>query len=177
VYLNVKTVISLAERFKRHFLKDKELKKLLSQIQQKTRMNVQELFNANPKVEVAESKTATIFLINNKPLFAEKERMIFPTLGSYEVTKFLPQVIVNMGAIPHVCNGADIMAPGIVNIKGNFKKDDLVVVVDEQHQKPFAIGISLHDCDALKDLNHGKILRNIHFVGDDLWCLLKKLQV
>jgi PUA domain protein len=166
----------LAERFKRHFLKDKELKQLLSQMQQKTKMNVQELFNANPQVEVAESKNATIFLINNRPLFAEKEHMIFPTLGPDDVTKFLPQVIVNMGAIPHVCNGADIMAPGVVNIKGDLKKDDFVVVVDELHQKPLAIGISLYDSEALRNLKHGKIVSNVHFVGDDLWRSLKKLQ-
>jgi PUA-domain protein len=166
----------LAERFKRHFLKDKELKQLLSQIQQKTRINIQELSSTNPQVEVAESETATIFLINNRPSFARKENMIIPTLGLDEITKFLPQVIVNMGAIPYVCNGADIMAPGVVSAKGDFKKDDFVVIIDEQHQKPLAIGISLHDSEALRSLKHGKIVSNIHFVGDDLWHLLKKFR-
>jgi len=166
----------LAERFKRHFLKDKELKQLLSQIQQKTKMNLQKLFDTDLQIEVAESKNSMVFLINNRPLFAKKEHMIFPTLGPNDVTKFLPQIIVNMGAIPHVCNGADIMAPGVVNIKGDLKKDDFVVVVDEQHQKPLAIGISLYDSDALKNLKRGKIITNVHFVGDDLWHLLKKLQ-
>ena len=166
----------MTERFKRHFLKDKELKQLLTQIQQKTRMNVQELFNANPQVEVAESKNATIFLVNNKPLFAEKEGMVFPTLGTDDVTKFLPQVVVNMGAIPHVCNGADIMAPGVVAVKGNPKKDDFVLVIDEQHQKSLAIGMSLYDSEALRNVKHGKIVTNVHFVGDDLWRSLRKLQ-
>jgi len=166
----------MTERFKRHYLKDKELKQLLLQIRQKIRMNVQELFNTNLQVEVAEGKNATIFLINNKPLFAENQHLVFPTLGPDDVTKALPRVIVNMGAIPHVCNGADIMAPGVVNVKGDLKKDDFVVIVDEQHQKPLAIGISLYDSEALKNVKHGKIVTNVHFVGDDLWCALKKLQ-
>jgi PUA domain protein len=139
-------------------------------------MNVQELFNGNPQVEVAESKNATIFLVNNKPLVAEKEGMIFPTLSADDVTKFLPKVVVNMGAIPYVCNGADIMAPGAVDVKGDFKRDDYVLVVDEQHQKSLAIGTSLYDSEALRSVKHGKIVTNIHFVGDDLWRSLKKLQ-
>jgi PUA domain protein len=157
-------------------LKDKELKQLVSQIQQKTKINVQDLFSPSLQVEVAQSKDTTIFLINDKPLFAEKEHMILPTLGPDDVTKFLSHVMVNMGAVRHVCNGADIMAPGVVNIIGDLKKDEFVVVVDEQHQKPLAIGISLYDSEAIGNLKHGKIITNVHFVGDDLWHLLKKLQ-
>lgn len=108
--------------FKRHFLKDKELKQLLSQIKQKTRINTKELIDTNARVEVAESKNATIFLINDKPLFARKDDLVFPALGSDDVSTFLPQVVVNMGAVPHICNGADVMAPGIVKVKGDFRK-------------------------------------------------------
>lgn len=165
----------MAEGFKRHFLKDKELRQLHAQIQQSVKKTVQELAGTDARIEVAESKTATIFLINNKPLFGRRENLIFPTLGFDDVTKFLPQVVVNMGAVSHVCNGADVMAPGIVNIKDDFKKDDFIVVVDEQHQKHLAIGVSLYDSEALKNLKHGKTIKNIHFVGDDLWRLMRKL--
>jgi PUA-domain protein len=165
----------LPESFKRHFLKDKDLKQLLSQIQQKTRINTQELMSNSARVEVAETKTATIFLINDKPMFARIDDLFLPTLGSDDVSKFLSQVVVNMGAIPHVCNGADVMAPGITNVKGDFGKDEFVVVIDEQHQKPLAIGISLYDSATIKNMKHGKTLKTAHFVGDDLWRLLRKL--
>lgn len=164
----------MAESFKRHFLKDKELKQLLSRLQQTTKINSQELFGAEAHVEMAESKTATIFLINNKPLFAKKDDLIFPTLGSDDFTKLLPRAVVNMGAVPHVCNGADVMAPGIVDIRGDFKKDELVVVVDEQHQKSLAVGVALFDSEAIRSLKHGKTIKTVHFVGDDLWRLLRK---
>jgi len=155
-------------------LKDKELKQLILQLQQKTKIDTKELMGTSAKVEVAESKNATIFLINDKPMFARKDDLVFPALGSDDVSKFLPQVVVNMGAVPHVCNGADVMAPGIVNVKGDFGKDEFVVVVDEQHQKPLAIGIALYDSEATRNLKRGKTVRNVHFVGDDLWRLLRK---
>jgi PUA domain protein len=165
----------LTESFKRYFLKDKEVKQLLSRVRQEVKIDAQALVGANARIESAESKTATVFLINNKPLFAKKDDLIFPTLGFDDVAKFLPQVIVNMGAVPHVCNGADVMAPGVVNIGGDFRKDDFVVVTDEKHQKPLAIGITLHDSESMRNLKQGKTVKNIHFVGDGLWQLLKKL--
>ena len=144
-------------------------------MQQKAKMSAQELLGTEAHVEVAESKTATIFLINNKPLFARKDDLIFPTLGSDDITKLMPRVVVNMGAVPHVCNGADVMAPGIVDIGGDFEKDDFIVVVDEQHQKPLAVGVALFDSEAIRNLKHGKTIKTVHFVGDDFWRLLRKL--
>jgi PUA-domain protein len=166
----------LAESFKRHFLKDKELKQTIFRIQQKMKINVEELFGAEAHVEVAESKNATIFLINNKPLLVRKDDLIFPVLGFDDVTKLMPWVVVNMGAVPHICNGADVMAPGIVNIKNDFKKDDFIVIVDEQHHKPLAVGVALFDSEAIRNLKHGKTIKTIHFVGDEVWQFLKRVK-
>lgn len=165
----------MTESFKRHFLKDKEMKQLLAEIQQKIKINVQELIGPGVRLEFAENKGFTLYLINEKPLFARKDKMILPTLAFDNVLKFLPHVVVNMGAVPHVCNGADIMAPGIVAVKGDFEKEDFVVVVDERYQKPLAMSVALHDSQTLRNLKQGKTLKNVHWVSDDLWQMLKKL--
>ncbi|MGQ9565939.1 MAG: DUF1947 domain-containing protein [Candidatus Bathyarchaeales archaeon] len=163
----------MTETLKRHFLREKEAKQLLTQIQQQARIATKNLIGE--RVEFAETEIATIYLINNKPLFAKKDAVIFPTLSFDDVTKLLPKIIVNMGAVPHVCNGADIMAPGVVEINGAFEKDSFVVVVDEQHKKPLATGIALYGSEEVKTLKHGKIVKNVHYVGDKLWQLLRKL--
>jgi PUA domain protein len=165
----------VTESFKRHFLKDKEMKQLFAEIPQKIKVDIQALLGADLRIEFAESKNVTLYLFDNKPLLARKDNMILPTLSFDDILKFLPQVIVNMGAIPHVCNGADIMAPGIVAVNGGFEKDDFVVIVDEQHKKPLAIGTALYDSETLRNLKQGKTIKNVHWVGDNLWQLLKKL--
>jgi PUA domain protein len=165
----------VTESFKRHFLKDKEIRQLQAELQQKIKIDLQELLGANPHLEFAESKSAKIYLFNDKPLFARKDSMILPTLAFDGITRFFPLIVVNMGAVPHVCNGADVMAPGIVAVKGDFRKDDFVVVVDERHQKPLAVGMALYDSETLKNLKQGKTIKNVHWVGDGLWQLLKKL--
>jgi len=142
-------------------------------MQQKTQINIGKLVGEH--VEFAETEIATIYLINEKPLFARNDDLIFPTLGSDDVVNFLPRIVVNMGAVPHVCNGADIMAPGVVDIADTFEKDSFVVVVDEQHKKPLAVGIALYGSEEMKTLKHGKIIKNVHYVGDKLWHMLRKL--
>ena len=48
-----------------------------------------------------------------------------------------------MGAIPYICKGADVMAPGIKEIPLNFNEGDIVVVRDIKHRKALAIGKAL----------------------------------
>jgi len=151
------------------------MKQLLTEIQQRTKIDIKAIFDADLRIEFAESKNVTLYLINNKPLLAKKDSMILPTLSFDDILKFLPQVVVNMGAVPHVCNGADVMAPGIVAVKGNFGKGSFVVVVDERHQKPLAVGTTLYDSEALRNLKQGKTVENAHWIGDDLWQILRKL--
>ena len=165
----------MTESFKRHFLKDKEIKQLLAEIMQKTKVDIQALFEADLQIEFAESSNVTLYVINDKPLLARKDSLILPTLLFDDILKFLPQVVVNMGAVPHVCNGADVMAPGIVAVKGDFGKDTFVVVVDERHQKPLAVGTTLYDSETLRGMKQGKTIKNVHWVGDNLWQSLKKL--
>jgi PUA domain protein len=89
--------------------------------------------------------------------------------------QLLPKIVVNMGAVSHICNGADVMAPGVVRIEKDYKSNDYVVIIDERHNKPLAIALALTDSQTARGLQHGKIAKNIHYVGDDLWGQLKKL--
>ena len=99
-----------------------------------------------------------------------------PFLTDTEILKKFPYVMVDMGAVKFLANGADVMAPGIIKFEGNFKKGDIVVVQDEQHQKPIAITSALYSVEESKRRQHGKILKNIHYVGDRLWNTLKQLK-
>ncbi len=87
----------------------------------------------------------------------------------------LPKILVDMGAVPHICNGADVMAPGIVGVQEDFNKGELVVVIDERNRKPIAIAESLFDSKTAKTLKKGRIFKNLHHVGDDVWSVIKRL--
>ena len=67
------------------------------------------------------------------------------------------------------------MAPGIVDFAGNFYEGDVVVVIDERHRKPIAITTALCNLENARKLKHGKVLKNIHYVGDKFWKMVKRL--
>lgn len=119
-----------------------------------------------------------LYGIENIGTFFLFENLLVPTLFESINKKFLdalPSVIVDMGAVPHISNGADIMRPGIVAIDGRFKKGDLVLVRDERFKKPLAIGIAIENSEDLVKMEKGKVVKNIHHVDDKIWRLCMKI--
>ena len=127
--------------------------------------------DAHSRVEAVQLDTLRLFYVNGFPLILETQRRNIPTLISKDALKGIPMVTVDMGAIPFVIKGADIMRPGISDIDAGINKGDWVVIVDENHKKPLAIGEALMDSEDLKSSKSGKVIRNLHFVGDDIWNL------
>jgi len=120
-------------------------------------------------LEEAEMEDGTVvYLSGDSIILARRGDDLFPTLRS-PILDSLPSIIVDMGAVPHICNGADVMAPGVVEVRGDFKAGGLVVVRDERHGKALAIGKALVDSEELRSLKRGKVVENLHYVGDRLW--------
>jgi PUA-domain protein len=159
----------------RHFLKEREARRILSDSSRRLRINVEELFGPSATIETAESSTGGIFIVNGQPLLAKFNDDLFPTLFFNRLFPHLPKVIVDMGAVPHVCNGADVMAPGVVCIEGEFDEGEIVLIVDERHRKPLAIGVARLDSQVAGHLRRGKLVKTIHYVGDQLWIALNKM--
>ena len=74
-----------------------------------------------------------------------------------------------MGAIRFVSNGADIMSPGIVAASEGVEAGDIVLIIDETHGKPLAIGVSLISGEEMVANDSGKAVATKHYVGDDIW--------
>jgi len=169
-------VSKVSKNPRRHFLKEKEVRKLLHDFSQRFKVDAERLFGPKPRIEVNEAEEAEIFIVNGKPLLARLSGALFPTLVFNEIFSFLSKIVVDMGAVSYVCKGADVMAPGVVRIEGDFDKNDFLLIVDERHGKPLAIGSALFNSEAMKNMKHGKIVKNIHYVGDKVWSYLRKIQ-
>ncbi|MGD9131336.1 MAG: DUF1947 domain-containing protein [Candidatus Bathyarchaeota archaeon] len=163
----------LPKKRRRHFLKEKEAKKFLLEISKTLGTDIKQLLDSKTGVEVNETETAEVFLFDGRPLLARSNGVLFPTLYFEELFDIIPKIVVDMGAVPYVCKGADVMAPGVRTIKGEFKENDLLLIVDERHGKSLALGVALFSSEDMKALNSGKIVKNLHYVGDKLWNYLR----
>lgn len=113
-----------------------------------------------------------IILTGGRGVLFRAPEGFFPVLTALDLVP-LRRVVVDMGAVPHVANGADIMAPGVVSADLEIKAEETVVVVDERHGKPLAVGLALHPGAELKGPK-GKAVKNLHHVGDEVWGLLQE---
>lgn len=160
----------------RHLLRSSERRDLLKRISETLKVDVEGIFGGKVNIEVAELHDGkSLVIINNRPLLVKSDGDLFPTLLFEELIRRLPKVFVDMGAVPHICSGADVMAPGIIKIDGEFKEGDLVAILDERHGKAICIAKALVSSETIKGLKKGKVLRNIHYVGDSIWKIIKEI--
>lgn len=145
---------------KRTPLRSKEANKMLEEYEVE--------ISKKDQVELIEDKYKVI-LIGRKPSFFYHDDRPVPTLKYLQEHAVIKTITVDMGAVRFVVNGADIMRPGIVEIEEGIGKDDFVAVVDKNNRKPLAVGIALFGSEEMKAMASGKVIKNIHYVGDELW--------
>lgn len=126
---------------------------------------------AESKLESATADWFKIIIVDGNILFFQEDEHPFPTVkGVLELGIDCCKVTVDAGAVKFVVNGADIMCPGIVNADPEISENDLVIITEETHCKPLAIGRALMPGSEMIGKS-GKAVKSIHYVGDDLWNL------
>ena len=97
-----------------------------------------------------------------------------PFLSDVILLESFPSVTVDMGAVKFMCNGANVMRPGIKN-HSEFLKDDIVCVIEESQHKYLAVGKSLVNSSDMKDMPKGEVIKNLHYISDKYWEISKTI--
>jgi PUA domain protein len=152
---------------KRH-LKEKEAKQLLREFIQRYPTSETFLRSVSAFEELPVDERWVYFL-NGRPLILRTKSGLLPSLKFDEVINSLPKIVVDMGAVAHLANGAHVMRPGIKEMRNDFAKGELLLIVDEKFGKSIALGLADVDSTAMKSAIKGKMVMNVHYVGDELW--------
>ena len=97
-----------------------------------------------------------------------------PFLSEVSTLNKFPYVQVDMGAVKFMCNGANLMRPGIKK-NSEFSKDDIVCIVEESQGKFLAVGKSEIDSSELENMDKGEVLKNLHYISDKAWEISKTI--
>lgn len=152
---------------KRHRLREKEIRALTDEIS--ARVGV-EVFTSKNTVDMAESSEFDVVFVNNRILAIVIEGKAFLTVrGLLEYKPQRAHVTVDMGAVPYVTKGADVMAPGIVEADPDIREGDFVWIRDVKNRVPLAIGRALISGTEMARKQPGKAVKSLHFVGDKIW--------
>ncbi|MDD1667904.1 MAG: RNA-binding protein [Methanomicrobiales archaeon] len=156
---------------KRHTIRKDELAELFALLGKEIGPSAEKF--RSDRVEMAELDAPfQLYLVDRKPLLMRREGWVFPTVRGAIERPFPERTItVDMGAVPFVAKGADVMRPGIVSVTDDVKKGSPAIVVDERHKKALAVVVALLDGPALRAEAKGKVAKTVHHVGDLLWAL------
>ncbi|HIH35809.1 MAG TPA: DUF1947 domain-containing protein [Methanosphaera sp.] len=151
---------------KRFYLKNKKIKEVKKELG-----NYENIIPKKSQVELVKIEDyPDILLIDGKPLLMQIDGKTIPTLHSMINTEITEKyATVDMGAINFVIKGADIMSPGIVDADDSIQPGETIVIIEETHHKPLAIGTSLISGKEMVENNKGKAIENLHYVGDNIW--------
>lgn len=143
-------------------------------------LSKKEIKELNAKLEpfgISFDKKERIEIVDDKYYFIDREMALFiyedniiPTL-KWQLKNgiSLPKVTVDMGAIKFITNGSDVMRPGITDIPSDLDKSTIITIVDEQNKRPIVIGELMLSSNEIKETDSGKVIKNIHYIGDDMW--------
>lgn len=123
-------------------------------------------------VDQVEAGDLRILIRDDEPIALILGEAIAPTVRGLLAFPAEKRVVtVDMGAVPFVYNGADVMAPGIVDADPAIRVGDFVWIRDERNRRPLAVGRAMMDGPTMAGERRGKAVKTIHHVGDDLWRL------
>ena len=137
------------------------------------RLPNQEHLTHKARVEIETVKDFDIIFVDGVAVAFRRKGELAPVLTNSSALQGMPRVVVDMGAVPHVVGGADIMAPGIRTTSGDFAEGQFLVVVDEKYGKYLAVGKAMLGSSSLAATKKGKVVENVHYVGDLIWEVIK----
>src|SRR5213594_171406 len=113
-------------------------------------------------LDEAEAGPHRLLLRNNDAIAIFLEGGIAPTIrGLLAFPAKKRAVTVDMGAVRFIYNGADVMAPGIVDADPGIRAGDIVWVRDEKNGRPLAIGRAIMDGPTMAREEKGKAIQTI----------------
>ena len=149
----------------RHPLRKKEAKKYIHELESTLVCTIPPVL-----VEIGKSSPYNLLLFNGQPYALLIDG--HPFLNLRGMMKYKPQkkwLSVDMGAVPYVTKGADVMAPGITDADRDIRTGDLVWIKDEKNGQPLAIGEAVMDGEEMVVSRKGKAVKILHHVNDEIW--------
>jgi PUA domain protein len=154
---------------RRNRLRRKEVESLAAELREMLGVDT---FQPTDAVETGEAGGNELVVYQGKTVGIQIEGKAFLTVHGLLMFKATKRsVTVDMGAVKFLANGADVMAPGIVEADPIIRAGEPVWVRDQNNKRPLLVGIALMDGPAMVAGKGGKAVKTVHYVGDKIWNL------
>lgn len=159
---------------KAHSLSKREIRDIAGRISKNWPKSI--VWNIKSLNAIETEKSGRLLIGEGITVIQTKDDLIVPHLVEKDLLSHFPYIVVDMGAVGFICNGANVMRPGITYFD-DFGELEIVVVKDQVHNKSLAIGLSRVDGETMMNLEKGPVINNLHYVGDIFWNLKKEIRL
>lgn len=145
----------------RHFVSKKDVKAL------RESLSILGITLPDVPVEIDERKGEKCYFVNGKPYVYVSDRVI-PTL--FLLNEIQPEpmfVTVDDGAVPHIINGANVFAQGIIQMDPEIKESSMVFIRNSRKQY-VGVGLSRKSASEIMENKKGEAIVLIHYPGDKI---------
>jgi len=149
---------------KSNLISKSETSSLLKEISEQWKMELPK--TKNFKVHEITDDEQMITSDNLKIL--KKDDNYLPFLSETETLEKFPHVMVDMGAVKFMCNGANVMRPGIKSYS-EFDEGQIVCIIEESQHKFLAVGKALVASSEMETMQKGEVVKNLHYISDKFW--------
>lgn len=156
-----------------HDLKKGEIKEILNSIRNLFGENILLSIDTKSSFKISNlDENIDLIYVNDIPSFLKLKNYFIPSLKLLVLLskEEMPRkIVIDMGAVPFIAKGADVMRPGVKEVDSEIEKDGPVIILDEKHGKPIAVGIALYSSEEISSMKEGKVIKTLHYVGDKIW--------
>jgi PUA domain protein len=115
-------------------------------------------------IEVESNKKNEVYYFSGKPIFYNG----IPTLYLINYLKIKTHTVtVDNGAVPHITNGSNLFAPGIIDMDMEIKNGDMVFIKNIEGLY-IAIGTANEDASAIMSTKKGDAVKILHYLNDKI---------
>lgn len=155
---------------KSNLISKSETSLVLKEISEKWEMKFPKIKN----LKVHEISPDSKIIVGNEMKILKIFDEYVPFLSETQTLEKFPYVMVDMGAVKFMCKGANVMRPGIKKYS-EFKKDNIVCIIEESHHKFLAVGKALVSSEEMANMEKGEVIKNLHYISDKFWDIGKTL--
>jgi PUA-domain protein len=143
----------------RHILSRKDYKNFIQKLQG---LNIDGTSMAD--IEIEANKKSEIYYFSGKPIFYNG----IPTLYLINYLKVKTHTVtVDDGAVPHIINGSNLFAPGILEMDPEIRKGDMVFIKNKDGLY-IAIGEANDDAGNIMLSRKGEAVKILHYLNDKI---------
>lgn len=119
------------------------------------------------------SRYDILYFVDNVPSFVQSNNIAFPMLKTVmKYPDLVPSVYTDDGAVKPLCGGSNLKAPGIKSMSEEpFDKDAIVQIRLMDKEIPYALGLSLHSSEELKNVSSGDAMKTLTILRDGLYMM------